>query len=215
MQATLCMDRPMTFSLRSAPLASALALSLALLLPLHSPTASAEPQVKGSQVSVEAGDVQQYLAGTFPQTHDALGGLLELTVSHPQLKLPPGNRLDLGFDLAMATAGGAPMQVGNVGLSSALRYDAATQGFFLDRPTVDRFTPAQAGGKLDSRTRELLNVWLADYARREPIYKLDPAIASLMGALQVQSAAVENGRLVVHFNQNVESLVPASLLQGR
>ncbi len=36
-----------------------------------------------------------------------------------------------------------------------------------------------------------------------------------MGALQVQSAAVENGRLVVHFNQNVESLVPASLLQGR
>jgi len=215
MQATLCMDRPMTFSLRSAPLASALALSLALLLPLHSPTASAEPQVKGSQVSVEAGDVQQYLAGTFPQTHDALGGLLELTVSHPQLKLPPGNRLDLGFDLAMATAGGAPMQVGNVGLSSALRYDAATQGFFLDQPTVDRFTPAQAGGKLDSRTRELLNVWLADYARREPIYKLDPAIASLMGALQVQSAAVENGRLVVHFNQNVESLVPASLLQGR
>lgn len=205
----------MTFSLRSAPLASALALSLALLLPLHSPPASAEPQVKGSQVSVEAGDVQQYLAGTFPQTHDALGGLLELTVSHPQLKLPPGNRLDLGFDLAMATAGGAPMQVGNVGLSSALRYDAATQGFFLDQPTVDRFTPAQAGGKLDSRTRELLNVWLADYARREPIYKLDPAIASLMGALQVQSAAVENGRLVVHFNQNVESLVPASLLQGR
>lgn len=205
----------MTFSLRSAPLASALALSLALLLPLHWSTASAEPQVKGSQVSVEAGDVQQYLAGTFPQTHDALGGLLELTVSHPKLALPPGNRLDLGFDLAMATAGGAPMQVGNVGLSSALRYDTARQGFFLDQPTVDRFTPAQAGGKLDSRTRELLNVWLADYARREPIYKLDPAIASVMGALQVQSAAVENGRLVVHFNQNVESLVPASLLQGR
>ncbi len=154
--------------LRSARLASALALSLALLLPLHSPTASAEPQVKGSQVGVEAGDVQQYLAGAFPQTHDALGGLLELTVSHPKLALPPGNRLDLGFDLAMATAGGAPMPVGNVGLSGALRYDAATQGFFLDQPTVDRFTPAQAGGKLDSRTRELLNVWLADYARREP-----------------------------------------------
>jgi len=204
------MDPPMNFKLTSA-----LALTLALALPLHAPSASAEPRVKGSQVSVEAGDVQQYLAGTFPQTHDALGGLLELTVSHPQLALPPGNRLDLGFDLAMATAGGTPMQVGNVGLSSALRYDTARQGFFLDQPTVDRFTPAQAGGKLDARTRELLNVWLADYARREPIYKLDPAIASLMGALQVESAAVENGRLVVHFNQNVESLVPASLLQGK
>ncbi|HYP72162.1 MAG TPA: hypothetical protein VEP93_14835, partial [Variovorax sp.] len=62
---------------------------------------------------------------------------------------------------------------------------------------------------------ELLNVWLTDYARREPIYKLDPAVASLMGALQVESAAVENGRLVVHFNQNVESMVPASLLQAK
>jgi len=177
--------------------------------------AGAAPVVRGDQVSVEANDVQQYLGGTFPQTHDALGGLLELTVSNPQLTLPPGNRLNMNFDLALATAGGAPTPVGNVALSSALRYDTARQGFFLDQPTVDQFKPAQAGGKLDSRTRELLNVWLADYARKEPIYQLDPAIASLMGTLQVQSAAVENGRLVVHFNQNVESLIPASLLQGK
>jgi len=177
--------------------------------------ADAAPQIQGNRVSVDAGDVQQYLGGTFPQTHDALGGLLELTVSRPQLALPPGNRLNLSFDLAMATAGGAPTPVGNVALSSALRYDTARQGFFLDQPTVDDFKPAQAGGRLDSRTRELLNVWLADYARREPIYKLDPAVASLMGALQVESAAVENGRLVVHFNQNVESMVPASLLQAK
>lgn len=199
----------MTLRFRHAVRAGALAVAL------YASAASAAPRVQGSQVSVEAGDVQQYLGGTFPQTHDALGGLLELTVSHPQLSLPPGSRLNLSFDLAMATAGGAPVQVGNVGLSSALRYDTARQGFFLDQPTVDHFQPAQAGGKLDSRTRELLNVWLSDYARREPIYKLDPAIASLMGALQVESAAVNNGRLVVQFNQNVEQLVPAGLLQAK
>lgn len=175
--------------------------------------AVAAPAVHGNQVSVEAGDVQQYLSGSFPQTHDALGGLLALTLSRPQLSLPPGSRLNLNFDLAMATAGGAPVPVGNVALSSALRYDTQRQGFFLDRPSVDGFRPAQSGGRLDARTRDLLNVWLADYAQREPIYRIDPAIASLMGALQVQSAAVENGRLVVHFNQNVESLVPAALLQ--
>jgi len=177
--------------------------------------ANAAPQVQGRQISVDANDVQQYLGGTFPQKHDALGGLLELTVSHPQLVLPPGNRLNLSFDLAMATAGSAATPVGNVALSSALRYDTARQGFFLDQPTVDDFKPAQAGGRLDSRTRELLNVWLADYARREPIYKLDPAIASLMGTLQVESATVEDGRLVVHFNQNIESLIPAGLLQQK
>jgi hypothetical protein len=135
-----------------------------------------------------------------------------MTMSHPQLALPQGNRLDLGFDIAMATAGSAPAALGKVKLSSGLRYDAQTQGFHLDQPTVDDFTPANNGGRLDSRTRSLLNAWLTDYARREPIYKIDPTVASVLGALQVQSAQVENGKLVVTFNQDLGKLVPAGML---
>ena len=92
----------------NARLSLFLAVALALPLACTATTAGAAPAIQGRQVSVDAGDVQQYLGGTFPQTHDALGGLLELTVSHPQLTLPPGNRLNLGFDLAMATAGVEP-----------------------------------------------------------------------------------------------------------
>lgn len=158
--------------------------------------------------------MQQYLAGNFPRTQDALGGLVELTVSDPRLTLPPGNRLNMAFDLAMATAGGAPSPVGNVSLSSALRYDQARQGFFLDQPTVDDFRPAHAGAKLDANTRQLLNAWLTDYARKEPIYKIDPALASMLGTVQVESATVENGRLAVNFNQDIEKLVPAGALMG-
>jgi len=99
-----------------------------------------------------------------------------------------------------------------VKLSSGLRYDAQTQGFHLQEPTVDDFTPANNGGKLDSRTRSLLNAWLADYAQREPIYKIDPSVGALLGALQVQSAQVENGKLVVTFNQDLGALVPAGVL---
>ena len=95
---------------------------------------------------------------------------------------------------------------------SGLRYDAQTQGFHLQQPSVDDFTPANQGGRLDSRTRGLLNAWLSDYAQREPIYKLDPAVAGVLGALQVQSAQVKNGKLVVTFNQNLGNLVPAGLL---
>ena len=69
-----------------------------------------------------------------------------------------------------------------------------------------------AGGELDSSTRSLLNSWLADYARREPIYKIDPAIAQVMGALQVQSVGIENGRIAVNFNQNLGSFLPQGLL---
>jgi hypothetical protein len=184
-------------------------------LALCAGSALATPQIQGRQVSVQAGDVQQYLTGHFPQTHDALGGLLALTVSDPQLKLPPGNRLDLAFDLAVATAGGAPSPIGHVSLSSGLRYDNARQGFFLDQPSIENFEPVHSGAKLDSSTRQLLNSWLVDYARKQPIYRIDPSIASLMGALQVESAAVQDGHLVVNFNQDVSQLVPAALLQGR
>jgi len=174
--------------------------------------AQAAPSVSGRQLSVGPSDVQQYLDGSFPRTQDALGGLIAMTMSHPQLALPQGNRLDLGFDIAMATAGSAPAALGKVKLSSGLRYDAQTQGFHLDQPTVDDFTPANNGGRLDSRTRSLLNAWLTDYARREPIYKIDPTVASVLGALQVQSAQVENGKLVVTFNQDLGKLVPAGML---
>ena len=174
--------------------------------------AQAAPSISGRELSVGASDVQQYLDTSFPRTQDALGGLIAMTMSHPKLTLPQGSRLDLGFDVALATAGSAPAPLGKVKLSSGLRYDAQTQGFHLEQPTVDDFTPVNNGGRLDSRTRELLNAFLVDYARREPIYKIDPTVGAMLGALQVQSAQVQNGKLVVTFNQDLGTLVPAGVL---
>ena len=174
--------------------------------------AQAAPSIDGRQLSVGAGDVQQYLDSSFPRTQDALGGLIALTMSHPQLSLPAGERLNLGMDVALATAGGAPARLGTVKLSSGLRYDQQTQGFHLQQPSMDDFVPAQQGARLDSRTRSLLNAWLTDYAQREPIYKIDPAVAGLLGTLQVQSAQVKDGRLQVTFNQDLGTMVPAGLL---
>lgn len=174
--------------------------------------AQAAPSIDGRQLSVGAGDVQQYLEGSFPRTQDALGGLIALTMSHPQLSLPAGERLNLGMDIALATAGGAPARLGTVKLSSGLRYDQQTQGFHLQQPTMEDFVPAQQGARLDSRTKSLLNAWLGDYAQREPIYRIDPAVAGLLGTLQVQSAQVKNGRLQVTFNQDLGTMVPPGLL---
>ncbi|MBD8636390.1 DUF1439 domain-containing protein [Stenotrophomonas sp. CFBP 13725] len=174
--------------------------------------AQAAPSIDGRQLSVGAGDVQEYLESSFPRTQEALGGLIALTMSHPQLSLPAGERLNLGMDVALATAGGAPAKLGTVKLSSGLRYDQQTQGFHLQQPSMDDFVPAQQGARLDSRTRSLLNAWLTDYAQREPIYKIDPAVAGLLGTLQVQSAQVKDGRLQVTFNQDLGTMVPAGLL---
>jgi hypothetical protein len=40
-------------------------------------------------------------------------------------------------------------------------------------------------------------------------------VAGVLGALQVQSAQVKNGKLVVTFNQNLGNLVPAGMLGNR
>ena len=188
-------------------------LAAATLLVAAAVGAQAAPSIEGRQLSVGAIDVQQYLEGSFPRTQDSLVGLIALTMSHPQLTLPAGERLNLGMDLALATAGGAPAKLGTVKLSSGLSYDEQTQGFHLQQPSMDDFVPAQQGAKLDSRTRSLLNAWLTDYAQREPIYRIDPAVAGLLGTLQVQSAQVKDGRLQVTFNQDLGALVPAGLLE--
>ena len=187
-------------------------LPLALCALLAGTTAQAAPQLQGKQLTIGADDVQGYLDGSFPRQQQALGGLLALQLSKPQLSLPQGNRLKLGLDLGLATAGGSPVPLGAVMLSSALRYDSSTRGFHLDQPQIEDFRGATAGATLDSRTRSLLNSFLADYARREPIYRIDPTIASVLGALQVQSVGIENGRIAVQFNQDLKQLIPSSLL---
>lgn len=187
-------------------------LSISFALVAAAVAAQAAPAINGRDLSVDASDVQQYLAGGFPRTQDALGGLIALTMSNPEVSLPAGERLGLGMDLAMAAGGGPATRLGKVHLSSGLRYDAQTQGFHLEQPNVESFEAAQPGARLDSRTRGLLNAFLADYAQREPIYRIEPAVASLLGTLQVQSAQVRDGRLVVTFNQDLGTLVPAGLL---
>ncbi|WP_372014704.1 DUF1439 domain-containing protein [Pseudoxanthomonas sp. 10H] len=179
------------------------AIALLLLALAAAFVASAAPRLAGREVSIDAADAQQFLEGRFPHRQDVLGGLFEVSVSRPQLALPPGTRLRLDMDLALATAGGTPVPMGRLQLTSALRYDTAQRAFFLDQPRIDDFRPASGSGTLDESSRGLLNAWLADYAREEPLYRIDPTVAALLGGLDVRSAGVRDGRLVVTFNQDI------------
>lgn len=184
-------------------------LFLLACLPAAATTAFAAPRIDGRQVAVPAADAQRFLEGNFPHRQALLGGLADVTVSQPQLTIPPGDRLRLGMDLALATLGGAPAPMGRLVLSSALRYDAAQRAFFLEQPRIEGFDPARGGGGLDDETRLLLDAWLADYARDAPVYRIDPALAALLGDLQVQGAGVADGSLVVTFNQDISAMAGA------
>lgn len=182
-----------------------------LVLALSVPATSAMPKIDGRSVGVPASDAQQFLDGRFPHRQDMLGGLAQVTVSRPQLAIPPGTRMQLGLDVALATAGGAPVPMGQLVLTSALRYDTAQRAFFLDQPRIETFHPSGGGEGLDETSRSLLNAWLVDYARREPVYRIDPALAGMLGGLDVESAGVRDGQLVVTFNQDISAMAAGAM----
>jgi hypothetical protein len=173
---------------------------LALLL-ASTPAMAGAPS---NEISVATPQVQQYLDSAFPREYEALGGLFTLTARDPKLTIPAtGERLLMAFSASAASAGGSETPVGRIEMSSGLRYDPQGYALYLDQPTVDNVRPAAQGQRVDEQTRVLLNLWLADYARKEPLYKLDPAMLANFGDVKVESAHIENGHIVVRFNQPV------------
>lgn len=172
---------------------------VALALVAGSITAAAWAQgTPSNTLSVTAQQVQGYLQAEFPRDFDALGGLVSMTASNPQLTIPAdGNRVQMQFD---ASSNGKAL--GRVWLSSGLRYEPQAMALYLDAPTVDRVVPTN-GGELRDRDRQLVSLFLQDYARSEPLYKLDPALLTSFGDVRVESARVEQGQIKVQFNQPV------------
>lgn len=166
--------------------------------------APAMAQAPSNEINVATPQVQQYLDGAFPREYEALGGLFTLTARDPKLTIPAsGERLLMAFSASASSAGGSDTPVGRIEMSSGLRYDPQGYALYLDQPTVDDVQPASPGQRVDEQTRVLLNLWLADYARKEPLYKIDPALLANFGSVKVESARIENGHIVVRFNQPV------------
>lgn len=149
-------------------------------------------------LAVSAAQVQGYLQSEFPRDFQALGGLVSMTASNPQLSIPAdGDRVQMQFD---ASNGGQAL--GRVWLSSGLRYDRQAMALYLEAPTVDRVVPT-SDQELRERDRQLVSLFLQDYARSEPLYRLDPQLLASLGNVRVESARVANGQIVVQLNQPV------------
>jgi len=188
---------------------SSLRIAVVSLL-LAGPAAHAA-EVQGNEILVSAPEVQKYLASVFPQDYDALGGLLTLTATDPQLAIPAtGQRLQMSFSATASSPGREPLPVGRIVMSSSLRYDPKAYALYLDQPTLDDVQPAAPGQRVDEQTRMLVNLWLADYAGEEPLYQLEPGVVSMLGDLNVESARIDNGHIVIRLNQEVGDL-PAML----
>ena len=156
----------------------------------------------GNQLAFTAPQLQAQLDHLFPRDYDKLDGLLTLRIVNPRLSIPANShRLRLDFDVGVGALGREPSPSGHMAIASGLRFDAGTHGLHLDQPTLESADFPGLGGTMNATGRELVNRWLDDYARNEPVYRLDDSLVERIGARRIDSTTIDNGQVVVHLGQ--------------
>lgn len=167
-------------------------------------TLGAVSALLGNQVNFTQPQLQHALDRNFPKHYDRLGGLVSMTLINPRLSIPSGsNRLRLDFDLGLGALGSDSSRPnGHFALTSAVRYDPTTRGLHLQDPAIEQVNVPALGGMMNTSARGLLNLWLADYARDEPIYRFDNSLLDRLGARRIGRTDIEDGQVVVHLGDN-------------
>ena len=163
-------------------------------------TLNAVTGLLGNQINFTQPQLQRYLNQSFPREFDKLGGLVSATLTNPRLSIPTGDdRLRLDFDIGVSALGARDVSRGHFALASRLRYDPATRGLHLDNPEILSVDVPGSGSLMSGGTRQLVNTVLAEYARSEPVYRIDSDILQrLPASKRIAGTQIENGRVVIH-----------------
>ena len=182
---------------------SVLSVAAAVLMLAACSTIGAMSAWLNDQVAFTPSQLQRSLDNRFPRTFDKLGGLVAVTLANPRLSIPPGDtRLRLEFDIGMGALGGEGAPTGHLALASGLRYDPSTQGLHLVDPDLQQFDLPGSGTLLKGGARGVVNSLLAEYARSEPVYRLDPdLLAKLPAGKRIGNVGIERGIVVVHLDR--------------
>lgn len=179
-----------------------LALLAGAALALAAGCASVVGAVLGDSISFTVSQLQGQLAQRFPRDYDKLGGLVSFTVLNPRLSIPSGSRrLRLDFDVGMRALGGGMRPAGRFAVSSGLRYDPAQRGLMLEAPALDDVQIASLGSGGNDTARGLLNSWLEDYARDEPVYRFDDGLLQRIAAARIGTTTIGDGVVTLHLDQ--------------
>lgn len=180
----------------------AVAAALLALLVAGCSTLNTLGALLGSQVTFTQPQLQHALDGNFPKEYDKLGGLVSLRLTNPTLSIPyDSNRLRLDFDVGLSAMGSSLATTGHFALSSGLRFDPGTRGLHLHNPVLESVDVPALGGVMGGTSRELLNTWLADYAKQEPVYRLDSTLLDRISARRIDSTVIDRGVVVVNLGE--------------
>ncbi|MDQ3038442.1 MAG: DUF1439 domain-containing protein [Pseudomonadota bacterium] len=148
----------------------------------------------GRDIQFTAPQLQAQLDRKFPRDYRKLGGLVSISLLNPRLSVPGGGRLQMAFDLGVSGMGGNSRNPsGHFTIESGLRFDATSRGLHLDNPRILNVDVPALGGALNGRASEMLNSWLLDYAREEPVYQLDDTALGRIAARRLERVQIDYG----------------------
>lgn len=170
----------------------------ALWLPACSTVDLASAWATG-RIGFSQAQLQRFLDRRYPRDFDRLNGLVTVTLSNPQLVIPAdGDRLRVSFDMGVGALGSRGSGGGHVTLLTGLRYVPGTGALYCDRPQLERFDLPGTGSLLGMGTRSIVNALVEDFARREPIYRMDDdLLRHLPEGKAIGSVVIEHGKVVV------------------
>ena len=176
-------------------------LALALAASLAACSSLGTSALLGRDLAFTAPQLQAQLDRKFPRDYRKLGGLVNFSVLNPRLSLPGGGRLHLEFDVGMAgPGGGARTPSGRFAVESGLRFDPGTRGLHMDQPEIVSVDVPALGGAMNDGARSLLNGWLLDYAREEPVYRLDDSAVGRMASRRIERVDIDPGLITLRLD---------------
>jgi hypothetical protein len=148
----------------------------------------------GRDIQFTSQQLQAQLDRKFPRDYRKLGGLVSVSLLNPRLNLPGGGRLHLDFDIGLSgMAGSSHSPSGHFTIESGLRFDPGTRGLHLDNPEIVNVEIPALGGVMNGTARAMLNSWLLDYARQEPVYRLDDSTFGRIASKRIQRVDIDSG----------------------
>ena len=89
---------------------------------------------------------------------------------------------------------------GRFAIESGLRFDAGTRGLHMDQPQIVSVDVPALGGVMNDSARSMLNSWLLDYAREEPVYRLDDTTLGRMASRRIQRVDIDPGTITLRLD---------------
>jgi hypothetical protein len=155
----------------------------------------------GRDISFTAPQLQSQLDRKFPRDYSKLGGLVGIRLLNPRLSLPGGGRLQLDFDIGIGGIGNASRNPsGHFALESGLRFDPGTRGLHLENPGIVAVDVPALGGVMNASARSMLHSWLLDYAREEPVYRLEDSTFGRIASRRIDRVAIESGLITLQLD---------------